>query len=172
LLKRSLPKRPVRAYWTCAQRNGFKNNARRPLPSDTERLILKCRLVPSVILARLFFAWRAKLPDAGAKTRDPSWQPREGDKQGSATAFLGILARVAACSRRRPALLDVSSSYMAAALDHPQWRIGQCDRAVLLHHLIACAHQAQPRPLSTILAFYHLAFDMDRISDEGRRLDI
>ena len=83
----------------CAQRNGFKNNARRPLPSDTERRILKYRLVPSVILARLFLPGARRIPDAGAKTRDPSWQPREGDKQGSAAAFLAF-------SRAWPPVLD------------------------------------------------------------------
>src|SRR5690242_8651731 len=66
----------------------------------------------------------------------------------------------------------VSWSFVAAALDHAQRRIDQHHRAVLLHYLIAGPHQSQSGPFSALLAFDHLAFDMDGITDEGRRPDI
>src|SRR5262249_13884538 len=78
-------------------------------------------------------------------------------------------ATTRACSLRRSDRPLVPS---LAGLDHAQWRIGQCDGAILLDDAHAGAHQTTAGAAAAQPRLNDFAFGMDCITREDRVLDI
>jgi prepilin-type N-terminal cleavage/methylation domain-containing protein len=95
----------------------------------------------------------ARSPSAWTGSRDVLSYDRlcAGRRSGEAADGSHIVPSVAIGTRRDADLAPMRGRSIPsplAALDHAQWRIGQRHRAVLLHHLIARAHQAAARSVA------------------------
>src|SRR5260370_25681837 len=70
----------------------------------------------------------------------------------------------------RPSRNRSSRSFGASAFDHAQWRVGQCDGAVLLDDADAGAHETAVGAAAAAPRFDNFAFGVDRVARGERAL--